>query len=267
MMNITNPAEKFKHLCESHKTIWMGIVNITQDSFSDGGEFIDVNTALAQAQLLVKQGATIIDFGAVATNPKVTIENAISPEEELNRIFPVLTAARQVLPNDVLISVDTQSEFVAQCLAEHNLIDVLNDISCQLYTTAAKFGLGYILMHKGHVDSFEDLIGFLCKQAEISIKHGVSYLAIDPGIGYGQFGKTFDQIMEILSADGISKLVNLPYPVLIGLSRKTFIRDLNTDKNVDLSSPKSRDKITKILEKSCIDAGVKIIRTHCCMNT
>ncbi|MES2614364.1 MAG: dihydropteroate synthase [Bdellovibrionota bacterium] len=254
--------------------LWMGIINLSPDSFSDGEPFYSTQKTTEKCLNFVQQGAHIIDFGGVATNPKTS--QTISAEEELHRIYNHIKEARKALPKNILISVDTFSPKVAYTLAKENLIDIINDIyAAQKYETisnldikntahiAAEFNLGLILMHmpteqpqgKNCVQNIKNFLGeriAYCKQI------GVTHIAIDPGIGYGRFGKSFQNILEILKKESIAELCTLGAPLLIGVSRKSFHLEIDPT----LVAPKSRDTLSKEIELKCIEYGAQIIRTH-----
>lgn len=255
---------RLQHLCEttSHP-LWMGIVNTTPDSFSDGGCYFNLDSALARCHELVQYGANILDFGGVSTNPKAS-DFLLSPEQELDRVYPVIRRVRREFADQVLISIDTYSPYVAHALAQEKDIDVINDIyagQIQDHTylstmyVAAKFNLGFVVMHMGQS---QHTIDFLQNRIAIAKKCGVPFVAIDPGIGYGRFGKDLDQILNLLSPESMQQLCDLDSPVLIGLSRKSFLADLYPE----LTHPQMRDKITKEFEQKCIENGAKIIRSH-----
>lgn len=273
---------------------FQGIVNVSPDSFSDGGMFCDANSSLRQALALVDQGAHIIDLGGVSTRPGA---QSISTDEELRRVIPALRLIRSQLPSAVLVSLDTSNPIVAEEAAKENLIDIVNDvfaaqkqISVDQSATnqtesevkkttahiAAKYKLGLILMHMqgipttmqlnpNYVDCIDEVVKFLRERMEFALECGVTWLALDPGIG---FGKTLEHNICLLSKEGIKNLSLLGAPVLIGLSRKSFLK---THANSIGSLPKLdstyedikwRDEASKIWEQSCIRAGARIIRTH-----
>lgn len=270
-------ADKFRSLCETQKTVWMGIVNLAPDSFSDGGVPQTPHSAVSKGLDLIQKGAAIIDFGGVSTNPK--IKNAfISPQEELERVYPTLQLARSVFPKHILISIDTYLPQVAFLLAQENLIDIINDVcagqrdEAPIGTTmdvAAKFKLGFVAMHMLGTPEFipedphyencvRNVVQFLKERIELAKNCGVPFVAVDPGIGYGRFGKKLQHVLELLSKDSIEQLCALDYPLLIGVSRKSFFSDLFPE----LKDPQSRDQVTKEFEFKCIEYGAKIIRTH-----
>lgn len=238
-------------------------MNTTPDSFSDGGCYLDLDAALFRAQELIQHGAQILDLGGVSTNPKAS-DFPLSPEQELDRVYPVIKHVHREFGNQILISIDTYSPHVAHALAQEKCIDIINDIYAgqiqdHVYSStmhvAAKFNLGFVAMHMGQS---QHTIDFLQNRIAIAKKCGVPFVAIDPGIGYGRFGKDLDQILNLLSRESMQQLCDLDSPVLIGLSRKSFLADLYPE----LTHPQMRDKITKEFEQKCIENGAKIIRSH-----
>lgn len=272
-------ADKLKKICTEHNHVWMGILNITPDSFSDGGLYYTKNYAVKRAIELVNYGAKIIDIGAVSTRPYA---QTVTYNEELERLLPVLNEIRTSLPSEVLISIDSFNPRVVYELAENNLVDIINDqFSSKILQEfefnsvfknlnnaeiAAKFNLGYIIMHmKGtpenmqispnYLDCAEEVFLFLQERMIYAERCGVKEIILDPGIG---FGKTVEHNLELLSEKFIKKLSILNKNILIGLSRKWFIGQLY--KELDIAS--KRDKVSKDFEYKCIAHGVKIIRSH-----
>ncbi len=272
-------ADKLKKICTEHNHLWMGILNITPDSFSDGGLHYTKNFALKRAIDLVKFGAKIIDIGAVSTRP---FAQSVSYDEELKRLLPVLKEIRNSLSSDILISVDSFNPDVVYELAQNNLIDIINDQYSGTITKeftynselqklnnpeiAAKFNLGYIIMHmKGtpenmqispnYLNCIEEVFLFLQERMIYAERCGVKEIILDPGIG---FGKTVEHNLELLSEKFIKKMSILNKSILIGLSRKWFIGQLY--KELEVAS--QRDKVTKEFEYKCIEHGAKIIRSH-----
>src|SRR4028118_761430 len=212
------------------RTYLMGVLNVTPDSFSDGGEFIALDAALMQAQRLVEAGADIIDVGGQSTRPNA---EQVSVEEELNRVLPIVKQLRSLL--SIPISVDTTQATVAQKAIEAGA-DMVNDISGgtfdpNMLPVVAQLGVPIVLMHiRGtpqtmqQLTKYQDLIGeiyeFLERQIAAAIEAGIktSHLIIDPGIG---FAKTAQQNWEILRQ--LSKFRCLGVPILVGPSRKSFI--------------------------------------------
>jgi dihydropteroate synthase len=252
--------------------LWMAIINLSQDSFSDGGLCSSPEKLKTKCLEFVGQGAHILDFGGVATNPNMQ-NIVISPEEELSRIYEPIKYMRSILPKKILFSVDSFSPIVSNTLAKEGLIDIINDIyaaqkkefiGSEFLSTAhvaSKYNLGLVLMHmklQNETSSLQNIKNFLLARLNHCKHVGVKHLAIDPGIGYGHFGKSLEEILEILKKKSIEELNSLGVPVLIGVSRKAFHLDLDAT----LVTPISRDKLTKEIEIKCIEYGAKIIRTH-----
>ena len=253
------------HSCNwGERTYLMGVLNVTPDSFSDGGEFNSLSTALAQAQRLVESGADIIDIGGQSTRPGA---EQISLEEELNRVVPVIQALRSDL--NVPISVDTTRAFIAQKAIEAGA-DIVNDISGgtfdpEMFSVVAKLGVPIVLMHiRGtpetmqQLTDYQDLVGeiyeFLDKQIAAAVTAGIerSRIIIDPGIG---FAKTFEQNLEILQK--LPQFHALNVPILVGPSRKSFIgRILNQPQ------PKARVWGTAAACCAAIAGSADILRVH-----
>ncbi|WP_330202781.1 dihydropteroate synthase [Cyanobacterium sp. Dongsha4] len=246
------------------RTYLMGILNVTPDSFSDGGNFYSVDNGVKQALKMVDEGADIIDIGGQSTRPGA---KQITLEEELNRVIPVIRALRQ--KSDIPISVDTtRSEVAKEAIASG--ADIINDISGgtfdrEMLPTIAKLNVPIILMHiKGTPETmqsltdYQDLIGeikdFLQKQINQATNLGIKkeYIIIDIGIG---FAKNYEQNIELLRAINQFKLMN--FPLLVGTSRKSFIgKILNQD------DPKKRVWGTAASCAYAITQGVDILRVH-----
>ncbi|MBE9187683.1 dihydropteroate synthase [Microcoleus sp. LEGE 07076] len=216
------------------RTYLMGVLNVTPDSFSDGGDFCTIESALAQAENMVKSGVDIIDIGGQSTRPGAV---EISSSEELDRVIPVVKMLRQktdVFAN-IPISVDTTRALVARAAVEAGA-DLVNDISgatfdSEMLSTVAQLQVPIILMHiRGtpqtmqKLTDYRDLIGeigeFLESRIAAAVAAGIdkSQIIIDPGIG---FAKTYSQSLEILRE--LPKLRILDCPILVGVSRKSFI--------------------------------------------
>ena len=246
------------------RTYLMGVLNVTPDSFSDGGEFNTPAAALAQAQQLVAAGADIIDVGGQSTRPG---SGEISLEEELDRVLSVLQVLRQEIP--VPISVDTTRADVASAGVEAGA-DMVNDISGgtfdpDMLPTVAQLNVPIVLMHiRGtpqtmqHLTDYQDLIGeiyqFLETRISVAISSGIdkSQIIIDPGVG---FAKTYDQSLEIFRRLKVFR--SLSCPILVGPSRKSFIgRILNQP------DPKRRVWGTAAACCAAIAGGADILRVH-----
>ncbi|MDR2796933.1 MAG: dihydropteroate synthase [Treponema sp.] len=205
------------------RTYIMGILNITPDSFSDGGKYQDLEAAVARAWQMVEEGADIIDIGGESTRPGFI---PLDAETESRRLVPVVE--RLVHDLKVPISIDTTKAAVAQRTLEAGA-HLINDIwglqrDPELAKVSAAFDAGVILMHNRDNCSYQDLIGdiiaFLCKSLEIAQGAGIKRenIALDPGIG---FGKDLAQNLETLGR--LQELQSLGFPVLLGTSRKSMV--------------------------------------------
>ncbi len=246
------------------RTYLMGVLNVTPDSFSDGGEFYAPADALACAQRLVEGGADIIDIGGQSTRPGA---EQVSVEQELNRVLPVVEAVRSQL--DVPISVDTTRASVAKAAVEVGA-DLVNDISGGTFDPdmlpfVAQLGVPIVLMHiRGtpqtmqRLTDYQDLIGeiyeFLERQIAAAVSAGIarSHIIIDPGIG---FAKTLEQNLEILRQ--LPTFHSLGVPILVGVSRKSFIGRL-------LKQPDPKGRVWGTAAACCgaIAGAADILRVH-----
>ena len=199
----------------------MGILNVTPDSFSDGGEWFEAERAVARGREMVAEGADIVDVGGESTRPGAT---PVPLEEELRRVVPVVEALAGV----VRVSVDTTKSQVAEAAIRVGAT-LVNDVSASLSTVAAEHGVGWVAMHsKGtpadmqRAPSYDDVVGevtsYLCERAANARAAGVAEVWVDPGIG---FGKTGAHNLALLAA--LPELVASGFPVLVGTSRKSFL--------------------------------------------
>lgn len=246
------------------KTYLMGILNVTPDSFSDGGEFADLESATAQAQEMIAHGVDIIDIGGESTRPHA---EAVSTELELLRVIPAIERLRQESP--IPISIDTTKAVVAEqaIAAGANLV---NDISGGTFDqamlpTVAKLDVPIILMHiRGNPQTMQSLTDyqdvvtevkeFLTTQVDKAIACGIdrSKIIIDPGIG---FAKQAEQSLELLQR--LRELQSLSLPMLVGVSRKSFMRPI-----LQQEDPKKRIWGTAAACYSAIARGADILRVH-----
>ncbi|MFA5881908.1 MAG: dihydropteroate synthase [Eubacteriales bacterium] len=239
------------------RTVIMGILNITPDSFSDGGRFFDIDIAVRHALEMVEQGADIIDIGGESTRPSAV---PVTLEEELERVMPVLK--RLVQETDVPISVDTYKSGVAGQAVKEGA-HIINDVwGLKADPALANVVAGYddiplILMHnqKGtqYISMMDDILGSLKASAETALAAGVSEenIILDPGIG---FGKDTDQNLEVLHR--LWELKTLGYPILLGTSRKSMIGntlDLPVTERVEGTAATVTYGITQ---------GADIVRVH-----
>jgi dihydropteroate synthase len=240
----------------------MGIVNVTPDSFSDGGEFLAVDKAIEHARRLAEEGADIIDIGGESTRPG---SDPVPADEEMNRVLPVVEAL--VPETRIPISIDTRKPEVARAALEAGC-HIVNDVSaCADGTMAeviAAFDVPVVIMHmRGDPKTmqvnprYEDVVSevkeFLRERAERLIAAGVKEdrIIIDPGIG---FGKRFRDNLELIK--NIAQIRSLGYPVLVGASRKRFLGEV-LDAEVD-----ERLYGSLAVAAHCYFAGVDIIRVH-----
>lgn len=243
----------------------MGVINITPDSFSDGGRFLARDRALDEALRQLKSGADVLDLGAQSTRPGA---DEVGVDEECRRLLPALKAIREHLPT-ALISVDTFLAPVAAAALEAGA-SWINDISGgrrdpDLLRVVADAGCPVVLMHsRGDSKTMDQLTDYsdvvnevksgLMERSEAAVHAGVHQQQIiwDPGLG---FAKTHDQNLQLLR--GLEQLTRGPVPVLIGPSRKRFIGDVLNEPR-----PKARLWGTAAVACRCADAGAAIVRVH-----
>ncbi|MEW6386805.1 MAG: dihydropteroate synthase [Thermodesulfobacteriota bacterium] len=241
----------------------MGIINVTPDSFADGGRFFDQEKALSQARTLAAAGADILDVGGESTRP---FAEAVPLEEELRRVIPVIQGIRAELP--LPISIDTYKAEVARAALEAGA-NLINDISAlrfdpRMAPLAAQRQVPVVLMHmqgtpkdmqtKPH---YQDLLGeikaFFRERLDFAVSQGLSpdLLILDPGIG---FGKTFQHNLEIIN--NLDVFLDLGCPLLVGPSRKAFIGQI-----LGLA-PDDRDIGTLAALAVAVSRGARILRVH-----
>lgn len=258
---------KNRQLAFSGVSRLMGIVNVTPDSFSDGGKYFNPKIAVAHGLNLLEDGADIVDIGGESTRPGAA---AVSSAEEINRIVPVIRELKRINP-DCIISADTGKAEVAEAAAAAGA-DIINDVtglqrSSALAAVAAKYGTGLILMHmRGAPDNMQDTENlkyddivkevsiFLLQAAEKALASGVKRenIVLDPGIG---FSKTPEQNLELIGR--ISEIKALGFPVLAGHSRKSFIGAV-----LGRKSPEEREWGTAGVTAFLAMKQVEIIRVH-----
>ena len=258
--------ESFQNWCinPDKETLVMGIVNVTPDSFSDGGKFYSTKDAIAHASKLIFEGADIIDIGGESTRPGAS---EISCSDELRRVIPVIRGIRSNNP-DILISIDTTKAIVAKKAVEVGA-NIINDVSglsfdSQMPKTVASLNAHIIIMHmKGnprnmqknpeYKDLIDDILYYFKERIKIATKAGINrkMIILDPGIG---FGKTVEHNFQILSK--LNKFNKLELPLLIGPSRKSFIGlTLNL-------APEDRIDGTAATVALGVNNGARIIRVH-----
>ncbi|MBM6616079.1 dihydropteroate synthase [Bacillus suaedaesalsae] len=207
----------------NQKTLIMGILNVTPDSFSDGGSYNQISNAIEHAKEMIEEGADIIDIGGESTRPGYTV---VSAEEEIKRTIPVIKElAKQI---NVPISIDTYKSEVAKQAVEAGA-HIINDIwgakaDPKMAKLAAHYNVPIILMHnrdnKNYTNLMNDVITDLIESIEICKNAGVKdeQIILDPGIG---FAKNFEMNIEVMQ--NLDRISDLGYPVLLGTSRKSFI--------------------------------------------
>jgi len=248
------------------KPLVMGILNVTPDSFSDGGEYTQVDAAISQVKLMLAEGADIIDIGGESTRPG---SKSVSAEEQISRVVPVIKAIRAELSEEVLISIDTTLSLVAKAALEAGA-NIINDISAgqgdkRILSVASEYEVPIVLMHiKGKPQNMQDNPGYVDVVAEVceSLKNRVDdalaagikkeNIALDPGIG---FGKRRDDNINLLA--NLNEIVLLGYPVLLGTSRKRFMGGL-----CDVSEPAELITATAVTTALGVMSGVTMFRVH-----
>lgn len=273
-MNIT-----IKQKLRSKKTLIMGILNVTPDSFSDGGLYIDAKKAVVRAQDMFDQGADIIDVGGESTRPGA---EPVTTEEELKRILPVIKAIRKKLGNKILISVDTYKALVAEGALVAG-VDMVNSVGGMFFdpdlgSVIAKYHCPFIIYHikgkpqtmqKGQI-RYKDVIGdistFFKNQIREGLEQGIKreQFILDPGIG---FGKTVLQNIEIVKK--LRELGALGLPLAVGISRKSHLGVILQKKLKlkEIPSPVERLEASLVETAIAVENGASIIRTHDVLET
>ena len=249
-----------------NRPLIMGILNVTPDSFSDGGEHGTPDLAVQHALAMLAEGADIIDVGGESTRPGAVV---VSQEEQLARVIPVIEQLRKEISPNRLISIDTTNAVVARAALDAGA-DWINDISAgedsaDMLALAAEKQVPIILMHRQglsatmqdnpeYQDVCQEVLGYLVQRAQAALSAGVKgdNIILDPGIG---FGKTFEHNLRLMA--DLSSLTALGYEVLLGTSRKRFLSEI-------CQQPSS----AKLAAATCattsigVMAGVRIFRVH-----
>jgi dihydropteroate synthase len=255
---------------EPEEPVIMGILNVTPDSFSDGGKFVNIDDALHQAAAIIRQGAQIVDVGGESTRPGA---QKIDIEEEMDRVLPVIDRIKNEF--EVLVSIDSYKERVARTAVLEAGADMINDISAlrfsqRMAATVAELDVPVILMHiKGSPENmqkdpfYQDVVAeikrYFYERIDYALAKGIKKekIIIDPGIG---FGKRVEDNVEIIKRLGEFK--EFDCPVLIGLSRKSF---LGTIAGETVPADREAESITANL--IALMNGAAIIRVHNVKNT
>lgn len=243
----------------------MGVVNLTPDSFSDGGQHTDPAAALAQARRLIAQGADLLDIGGESTRPGAA---PVSAEDEIGRILPLITALRSA--HDIPLSVDTMKPQAARAAVAAGAT-IWNDVTALRYApeacdVAAELGCQVVLMHMQgeprtmqQAPAYDDVVAEVCEfligRAEAAMKAGVARekIWLDPGVG---FGKALDHNLALLAR--LDAIVALGFPVLLGASRKRFIAALDPGGE----APDRRLGGSLAAALAGAQAGVAAVRVH-----
>lgn len=244
----------------------MGILNVTPDSFSDGGKYTEIESALSQAENMISDGASIIDIGGESTRPG---SQAISPLEQINRVIPVIRAIRQELSKTIPISIDTTLSNVAKAALDAGA-SLINDISAgiqdkMMLSLTSERNVPIILMHmQGQPQTMQaapcyeevvsEVIQHLKNRIDAALSAGVTRqnIAIDPGIG---FGKRKQDNLQLLAH--LDQFVALGYPVLLGTSRKRFMGSICDEMN-----PENLISATTATTALGVAQGVLMFRVH-----
>lgn len=241
----------------------MGVVNVTPDSFSDGGQFATAQHAVGHALRLVSEGADILDIGGESTRPG---SMGIDADEELARVIPVIAGIREVNPL-IPISIDTTKSVVAEAALEAGAT-IVNDVSAgtadnQMLSVVAKAGVPYVIMHMlgqprtmqddpRYDDVVQDIANYLAKRTTAAREQGIDQIFVDPGIG---FGKTVEQNLAILRS--LERFAEIADGLLVGISRKRFLGSVT-----GITDPAERDVVTAIAHALLIDKPIDIVRVH-----
>ncbi|MGW1678435.1 dihydropteroate synthase [Saccharopolyspora sp. NPDC002376] len=250
------------------RCVVMGVLNVTPDSFSDGGRYLDRDAAIAHGVEMHRMGADIIDVGGESTRPG---SERVDPATEIERVLPVV---RELVAAGVPVSVDTTRAKVAAATAEAGAA-VINDVSGGLADpdmahVAADTGLPWVLMHwRGHSKGMNDLAVYsdvvgevrdeLLHQVDVALKAGVAEEAIvlDPGLGFAKTGQHDWQLLQRLEV-----FVELGFPVLVGASRKRFLGRLLADDEGTPRPPAGRETATAVVSALAADRGAWGVRVH-----
>jgi dihydropteroate synthase len=247
----------------------MGVLNITPDSFSDGGQFLEVDQALAQARLLTEQGAEIIDVGGESTRPGAM---RVSLAQEQDRVLPVISAIAKEL--EVSISIDTMNSSTARLALEAGA-NIVNDVSGgladpEIFSAISDLDCQYVLGHwRGHSDVMDNLVtysdvarevvGELAEQVSMAVANGIARerIIVDPGLG---FAKDMKQNWDLVAR--LNELETLSLPILVGASRKRFLASVLNEADPGSVSNPRRDVATAVLTALLLQRKLWGIRVH-----
>jgi dihydropteroate synthase len=241
----------------------MGVVNVTPDSFSDGGRYLDHAAAIAHGQALAAQGADIVDVGGESTRPGA---EPVPDADELARVLPVVEG---LVAAGVRVSIDTRKADVAEAAVAAGA-SLINDVSATLADVAAATGAGFVAMHMlgdprtmQREPQYEDVVAevrdFLVERAEAAVKAGVGEVWIDPGIG---FGKRLEHNLDLLA--NLDELVATGFPVLVATSRKSSLGVLAAKADRVADTPPVHDRLEGSLTTAAwaLWRGAAMVRVH-----
>jgi dihydropteroate synthase len=238
----------------------MGVLNVTPDSFSDGGQFMDHDLAVEHGLELVAAGADVVDVGGESSRPGA---EPVGEAEELRRVVPVIEA----LAETVRVSVDTTKKAVAMAAIEAGAT-LVNDISASLWEVAASAGVGWVAMHMQgtpktmqEAPRYDDVVaevhGFLLDRASTAVAAGVAEVWVDPGIG---FGKTLEHNLALLRR--LPELTGAGFPVLVGTSRKGFLGTVAPRVDGSVAPMAERLEASLATATWAMLAGASMVRVH-----
>ncbi len=251
------------HLFSFEKPCIMGILNLTPDSFYDGGQYQKSSDILGQVKRMIEEGARFIDIGAVSSRPSAKL---ISEKEELERLLKPVSEIRKIFP-DIYLSIDTFHSGIAKIMVQDYEVDIINDISAgeldkNMFSVIADLQVPYIMMHmKGNPENMQEnpnygnvvkeVVKYLAEKINILNQMGVNDLIADPGFG---FGKTLDHNFKMLGSLDVFSLLKVP--LMVGLSRKSMIFNLLGN------SPDDALIGTTAANTIALMKGVDILRVH-----
>ena len=240
----------------------MGILNVTPNSFYDGGKHKEINSIIHQVDKMLSEGADFIDIGAYSSKPSAEF---VSEEEEIKRLVPIVKSLVETFPN-IILSVDTFRAQVAKASVEHG-VAMVNDIAAgllddKMLETVAELKVPYIMMHMrgnpqtmqsltDYNDIVKEMIFYFSERIQKARSFGISDIVIDPGFG---FAKTLEQNYEVFHKMELFKILELP--ILVGVSRKSMIY------KVLENSPQEALNGTSVLNTIALQKGAKILRVH-----
>lgn len=240
----------------------MGILNVTPNSFYDGGKHKEINSIIHQVDKMLSEGADFIDIGAYSSKPSAEF---VSEEEEIKRLVPIVKSLVETFPN-IILSVDTFRAQVAKASVEHG-VAMVNDIAAgllddKMLETVAELKVPYIMMHMrgnpqtmqsltDYNDIVKEMIFYFSERIQKARSFGISDIVIDPGFG---FAKTVEQNYEVLHKMELFEILELP--ILVGVSRKSMIY------KVLENSPQEALNGTSVLNTIALQKGAKILRVH-----